>query len=83
MSLPPILQGNLNKSSNQTGEVVKLPTLIPLSTTPMTLVGTWYGMNFAETMPEYHWKHGYLYAIILTIVSTVVTYWWFKKKKWF
>src|SRR4051794_3196386 len=79
-SLTGILQVYLNMSSNQTGEVVKLLTLITLITTPMTLVGTWYGMNFSETMPEYHWKHGYLFAIIITVVSTVATYWWFKKK---
>ena len=82
-SLTGLLQIYLNMSSNQTGEVVKLLTLITLITTPMTLVGTWYGMNFAETMPEYRWKHGYLFAICLTLVSTVATYWWFKKKKWF
>ena len=82
-SLTGILQIYLNMSSNQTGEVVKLLTLITLITTPMTLVGTWYGMNFSDTMPEYKWKHGYAYAIVLTIVSTAATYWWFRKKKWF
>ena len=82
-SLTGILQIYLNMSSNQTGEVVKLLTLITLVTTPMTLVGTWYGMNFADSMPEYKWKHGYAWAIALTIVSTAATYWWFRKKKWF
>jgi len=82
-SLTGILQVYLNMSSNQTGEVVKLLTLITLVTTPMTLVGTWYGMNFADSMPEYKWRHGYAWAIALTIVSTVATYWWFRKKKWF
>lgn len=82
-SLTGILQIYLNMSSNQTGEVVKLLTLITLITTPMTLVGTWYGMNFADSMPEYKWKHGYAWAVALTIVSTIATYWWFRKKKWF
>src|SRR5882724_3742530 len=82
-SLTGILQVYLNMSSNQTGEVVKLLTLITLVTTPMTLVGTWYGMNFADSMPEYKWRHGYAWAIALTIVSTVATYWWFRKKKGF
>ena len=81
-SLTGILQVYLNMSSNQTGEVVKLLTLITLIATPMTLVGTWYGMNF-KNIPEYDWPHGYLYAFILTAVSTALTYWWFKKKKWF
>ncbi len=82
-SLTGILQVYLNMSSNQTGEVIKLLTLVTFVTTPLTIVGTWYGMNFSETMPEYKWKYGYEYAIVLTIISTVATVWYFKKKKWF
>jgi magnesium transporter len=81
-SLTGILQVYLNMASNQTSEVVKLLTLITLVTTPMTLVGTWWGMNFKE-MPELDWKHGYAMAIGVTVVSTAITYWWFKMKKWF
>ena len=82
-SLTGILQVYLNMASNQTSEVVKLLTLITLVTTPMTLVGTWYGMNFADSMPEYKWRYGYEGAIAVTLVTTAATYWWFKKKKWF
>lgn len=82
-SLTGILQIYLNMSSNRTGEVVKVLTLITLITTPMTLIGTWYGMNFTETMPEYKWRYGYPFAIGATIISTALTYWWFRKKKWF
>jgi magnesium transporter len=81
-SLTNILQVYLNMSSNQTGEVVKLLTLITVITMPMTLVGTWYGMNF-ESMHEFKWPHGYYLAIGLTVVSTALTVWWFKRKKWF
>lgn len=81
-SLTGILQVYLNMSSNQTGEVVKLLTMITIITTPMTLVGTWYGMNF-DHMPEYHWEHGYLAAILITLFSTLGTWWYFKKKGWF
>src|SRR5437762_4194424 len=76
-SLTGILQVYLNMSSNQTGEVVKLLTLITVITTPMTLVGTWYGMNFHH-MPEYAWKHGYLFAVVITVASTFLTWWWFR-----
>ncbi len=82
-SLTGILQVYLNMSSNETGEVIKALTLLTFITTPLTLVGTWYGMNFSETMPEYHWKYGYEYALGLTAVTTAATYWYFKKKKWF
>ncbi len=81
-SLTGILQVYLNMSSNQTGEVVKLLTMITLITTPMMMIGTWYGMNFAN-MPELKWAHGYELAIGLTVVSTAATYWFFKSKKWF
>lgn len=81
-SLNGVLQIYLNISSNQTGEVVKLLTMITLITTPMTLVGSWYGMNFPN-MPEIHWEHGYLIATLATVLSTAATYWYFKKKKWF
>jgi magnesium transporter len=81
-SLTGLLHVYLSMSSNQTGEVVKLLTLITVITTPLTIVGTWYGMNF-DVMPELHWEFGYELAMVITIVSTAVIWWWFKKKKWF
>jgi magnesium transporter len=80
-SLTGILQIYLNISSNQTGDVVKLLTMITVITTPLMMVGTWYGMNF-KGMPELEMKHGYWIAVGLTTVSTAATYWYFKKKKW-
>lgn len=81
-SLTGILQVYLNMSSNQTGEVVKFLTMITLITTPLLIVGTWYGMNF-KSMPEFSWKHGYAVALIVTVVGTIGTVWYFKRKKWF
>ncbi len=81
-SLTGILQVYLNMSSNQTGEVVKLLTLITVITTPLMMIGTWYGMNF-EGMHELHAPHGYLIATGCMIASTVATYLYFKKKNWF
>src|SRR6266436_2350327 len=49
------LQFYLNVSSNRTGEIVKVLTLITVITTPMMMVGTWYGMNF-QHMPELSWR---------------------------
>ena len=81
-SLTGLLHVYLSMSSNQTSEVVKLLTLITIITTPILIVGTWYGMNFG-VMPELHWKYGYELAMVITAVATGITYWWFKKKKWF
>src|SRR6478736_4072159 len=49
-SLTGILQVYLNMSANQTGDIIKLLTLITVISTPLMIVGTWYGMNF-KNMP--------------------------------
>jgi len=82
-SLTGILQIYLNMSSNQTGEVVKLLTLITVITTPLMMVGTWYGMNFGDQMHEMKLPHAYLAALVGTCIATGLTYWYFKKRKWF
>jgi Mg2+ and Co2+ transporter CorA len=33
-------------------------------------------------MPEVKWRYGYLTALLITLASTVFTYWYFKKKGW-
>jgi magnesium transporter len=81
-SLTGIMQISLSLSSNQTGEVVKILTLITLLTTPLMMIGTWYGMNFKD-MPELQWTHGYPIAAGAMLLSTGATYWYFRKKKWF
>ncbi len=81
-TLTGILQVYLNMSSNRTSEVVKLLTMITVVTTPLMMVGTWYGMNFKH-LPEVDWKYGYAGASVLTLLSTLGTYWYFRKKRWF
>ena len=81
-SLTGILQVYLNMSSNQTGEVVKLLTLITVITTPLMMIGTWYGMNFKD-MPELEYAHAYPIAAGAMIFSTLATYLYFRRKNWF
>ena len=80
-SLTGILQVYLNMSSNLTGEVVKVLTMITVITTPVMVVGSWYGMNF-KVIPEVDWRLGYLWAVGVTLVTTALTVWWMKVKKW-
>ncbi|NGO39773.1 magnesium/cobalt transporter CorA [Limisphaera ngatamarikiensis] len=80
-SLTGTLQLYLNVSSNQTADVLKVLTLITVLTAPVMIVGTWYGMNF-ETISEFHWRYGYLWAIGLTVVSTWLMYWWMRRRGW-
>jgi magnesium transporter len=80
-SLTGILQVYLSMSANQTGEIMKVLTIITVITMPLMVVGTWYGMNF-KNMPELSMKHGYLLAGGITLLSTLLTYFYIKKKHW-
>ena len=72
----------LNKAAFEANEGIKFLTALTAITLPAVLVGGWYGMNF-DHMPELHSPHGYLYAGVLTLVSTIVMAIYLKKKKWF
>ena len=50
--------------------LVGLLTLITVITTPLMMIGTWYGMNFKD-MPELEYKHAYPIAGICMVVDIV------------
>jgi len=72
----------LNKAAFEANEGIKFLTALTAITLPAVLVGGWYGMNF-DHMPELRSPHGYLFASLLTLVSTIVMAIYLKKKKWF
>lgn len=57
---------------------MKILTVVTTIFTPVTVLTGWYGMNF-ENMPELSWDKGYLYVIILSVVSLLVCLFLFKK----
>lgn len=62
-------------------KIIKIFTVVNVIFLPPTLVASMYGMNF-DFMPELHWKLGYLFAIGLMVVFTLVILLIFKLKKW-
>jgi len=72
----------LNKAQFEANEGIKFLTALTAVTLPAVLVGGWYGMNF-DHIPELHSPHGYLYACLLTLFSTLGMVVYLKKKKWF
>ena len=67
-------------SITQGEEVKKISAWAAILFTP-TLVGTVYGMNF-EFMPETRWQLGYLFAILLMLLVSLVLYAVFKRRDW-
>jgi len=72
----------LNKAAFEANEGIKFLTALTAVTLPAVLVGGWYGMNF-EHMPELRSPHGYYFACLLTLLSTVLMAVYLRKKKWF
>lgn len=70
-------QTSLDMKLNNT---MKLFTVITAVFSPLTLIAGWYGMNF-RYMPELSWKYGYLYVIILSVLTVSLCIYIFKKKK--
>jgi len=71
-----------NSRANETNAVIKVLTFFTVMTLPAVLIGSWYGMNF-KTIPEFDWEYGYLYALGLLLCTTLLTVWFFRRKKWF
>lgn len=70
--------GLINIEQNK---VIKIFTVAALIFMPPTLIASIYGMNF-KLMPELEWNLGYPFALSLMAVSSIVTIWIFKRKKW-
>jgi len=61
--------------------VIKIFTVVTVIFMPPTVIASAYGMNF-KYMPELEKVWGYPFAIVLMILSSVVTLLFFKRKKW-
>ncbi|MBO5421335.1 MAG: magnesium transporter CorA [Clostridia bacterium] len=72
-----LYQSNLDTKLNNT---MKLFTVITAVFSPLTLIAGWYGMNF-RYMPELNWKYGYVYVIVLSVLTVSICIYIFKKKK--
>ena len=62
-------------------QIMKIFTVLTAVFLPLTLIVGWYGMNFK--IPEYGWSYGYLYVVVLSVAVCAVSFFIFKKRKWF
>lgn len=67
---------------SQMNRTMKIFTVLTSVFFPLTIIVGWYGMNFT-TMPELAWRYGYIYVILLSIVTVVLLAFIGKRKKWF
>ena len=61
-------------------KIMKILTVVTTVFLPLSLIAGWYGMNFTS-MPEFGWKYGYAFVILLSAAVVLLCIWIFWKKK--
>jgi magnesium transporter len=76
-----LLDSALGLISIQQNAIIKIFSVAAVIFLPPTLIASIYGMNF-EHMPELKWHWGYSFALGIMIISAILPYWYFKRRKW-
>ena len=78
-----ILQTYLAATSNRLNQIMKVLTMISTIVLPMTLVAGVYGMNFDKSeWPKFDSSWGFWFAMLLMMISGVISLAFFYWKKW-
>lgn len=78
-----LLELHVSIASNRLNEVIKRLTVLATIGLPLTVVVSWYGMNFE--FPEYRWPWPWnaLAPLGLLIGSAVLTGWFLRLRRWY
>jgi magnesium transporter len=71
----------LSSISNHLNQIMKTLTIITVIALPLTVVTSFFGMNF-ERMPAIHSPMGFWVSMGLLAVLELALFWWFWKKKY-
>lgn len=76
-----MLEIYLSSIGNKTNDVMKVLTIYSTIFIPLTFIAGVYGMNF-KYMPELYWKYSYASFWVISIIVTIYSIRFFKKKGW-
>ncbi|MGY8934153.1 MAG: CorA family divalent cation transporter [Flavobacteriales bacterium] len=81
-----VLESKLNLifsiQGHRLNQVMKTLTIFSVIFIPLTFLSGVYGMNF-KYMPGLNFKNGYYVLIGIMLLITIISIWYFFKKKWF
>jgi magnesium transporter len=80
-SLNSIFNLQMTLKADHSNTIMKTLTLVSVIFLPMTFLAGLYGMNF-EIIPELKWDYGYLYALVLMLLTGLSIALYFRKKGW-
>ncbi len=76
-----LLDATLGMVNIEQNATIKIFSVVAVVFLPPTLIASIYGMNF-ELMPELRWPFGYPLALAMMVVSAILPYLFFKRKRW-
>ncbi len=76
-----LLDATLGLINIEQNAIIKIFSVAAVVFLPPTLIASNYGMNFRH-MPELDWLFGYPFALVLMLISAILPFLYFKKKKW-
>ncbi|MGE0627167.1 MAG: magnesium transporter CorA family protein [Hyphomicrobiaceae bacterium] len=76
-----MLDASLGMVSIEQNQIIKLFSVAAVMLMPPTLIASIYGMNFKH-MPELEWVFGYPFALGLMVLSALLFYFYFRRKRW-
>lgn len=76
-----LLNATLGLVNVEQNAIIKIFSVAAVVFLPPTLVASIYGMNF-KLIPELGWEYGYVWALLLMVLSAVLPYLYFKRRGW-
>ena len=74
-----LLELQVSMVSNRLNQVIKRLTVIATVGLPLTVITSYYGMNFA--LPEYRWPWGEWYVLGLLALTAAATWWILRRQR--
>jgi magnesium transporter len=75
-----LLDLQVSTASHRLNEVIKRLTVIATVGLPLTVVTSYYGMNF--DFVEYHWRHAWGFVLGVMLLVAGGTWWWLRRRDW-
>jgi magnesium transporter len=74
-----LLELHVSMASNRLNQVIKRLTVIATIGLPLTVITSYYGMNF--DLPEFKWPWGEWYALGLLVLTALATWWYLRRQR--
>jgi magnesium transporter len=72
----------MSSINNRLNKIMKTLAIISVVTLPLTVITSFFGMNFADTIPGFTRPRTFMAAVLLMIVLPFAFLYWFRKSDW-